>query len=124
MRVPAFRRAHRRVPRRTSNGATSRACAPSPSQVDSLGSVPLSVVTSPGGPDTGVKPEVPFEETVIHELHVKGFTQQHPDVPEPLRGTYLGLAHPAVIEHPMRLGITPVELLPVQTSTDGPARVR
>ena len=71
-----------------------------PSQVDSLGSVPLSVVTSPGGPATGVKPEIPFEETVIYELHVKGFTAQHPDVPEPLRGTYLGLAHPAVDRPP------------------------
>ena len=70
------------------------------SQVDSLGSVPLSVVTSPGGPDTGVKPEVPFEETVVYELHVKGFTAQHPDVPEPLRGTYLGIAHPAVDRAP------------------------
>lgn len=95
-----------------------------PSQVDSLGSVPLSVVTSPGGPDTGVKPEIPFEETVIYELHVKGFTQQHPDVPEPLRGTYLGLAHPAVIEHFVRLGVTSVELLPVQTFSDEPSLVR
>jgi glycogen operon protein len=95
-----------------------------PSQVDSLGSVPLSVVTSPGGPDTGVKPEVPFEETVIYELHIKGFTQQHPDVPEALRGTYLGLAHPSVIEHLIRLGVTAVELLPVQTFSDEPSLVR
>ncbi|MEV7396976.1 glycogen debranching protein GlgX [Aeromicrobium sp. NPDC092404] len=94
-----------------------------PSQVDSLGSVPLSVVTSPGGPDTGVKPEIPFEETVIYELHVKGFTQQHPDVPEALRGTYLGLAHPAVIEHFVRLGVTSVELLPVHTFSDEPSLV-
>jgi isoamylase len=95
-----------------------------PSQTDSLGHVPLSVVTSPGGPDTGVKPEVPFEETVIYELHVKGFTQQHPDVPEALRGTYLGLAHPAVIEHLLRLGVTSVELLPVQTFSDEPSLIR
>src|SRR4029450_13718660 len=89
-----------------------------PSQVDSLGSVPLSLVTRPGGPDTGVKPEVPFEETVIYELHIKGFTQQHPDVPEALRGTYLRLSHPSVIEHLIRLGVTAVELLPVQTFSD------
>ncbi|RLV57354.1 glycogen debranching enzyme GlgX [Aeromicrobium phragmitis] len=97
---------------------------PEPSSVDSLGHVPLSVVTSPGGPDTGAKPEVPFEETVIYELHVKGFTQQHPDVPEHLRGTYLGLAHPAVIEHLVRLGVTAVELLPVQSFSDEPALMR
>ncbi|MRK01118.1 glycogen debranching protein GlgX [Aeromicrobium sp. S22] len=97
---------------------------PEPSVVDSLGSVPLSVVTSPGGPDTGVKPEVPFEETVIYELHVKGFTQQHPDLPEHLRGTYLGLAHPAVIDHLIRLGVTSVELLPVHAFADEPSLVR
>ncbi|MRJ76774.1 glycogen debranching protein GlgX [Aeromicrobium sp. SMF47] len=97
---------------------------PEPSAVDSLGSVPLSVVTSPGGPDTGVKPEVPFEETVIYELHVKGFTQQHPDLPEHLRGTYLGLAHPAVIDHLIRLGVTSVELLPVHAFADEPSLVR
>ncbi|GAB3907873.1 glycogen debranching protein GlgX [Kibdelosporangium lantanae] len=84
-----------------------------PSRVDSLGSVPLSVVTSHGGSDTGTKPDVPFEETVIYELHVRGFTKRHPEVPEALRGTYLGLAHPAVVEHLVRLGVTAVELLPV-----------
>ena len=52
-----------------------------PSTTDSLGHVPLSVVTSPGGVDTGTKPETPFEETVIYELHVRGFTKLHPDVP-------------------------------------------
>ena len=94
------------------------------STVDSLGSVPLSVVTSPGGPDTGTKPEVPFEETVVYELHVKGFTAQHPDVPEQLRGTYLGLAHPAVVEHLLRLGVTAVELLPVHAFSDEPSLIR
>ena len=97
---------------------------PEPSTVDSLGSVPLGVVTSPGGPDTGAKPEIPFEETVVYELHVKGFTQQHPDVPENLRGTYLGLAHPAAIEHLVRLGVTTVELLPVQAFSDEPSLLR
>jgi glycogen operon protein len=94
------------------------------SQVDSLGHVPLSVVSSPGGPDTGNRPEVPFEETVIYELHVKGFTQQHPDLPKSLRGTYLGMAHPVVIEHLVRLGVTTVELLPVQSFCDEPALLR
>ncbi|MFD1146708.1 glycogen debranching protein GlgX [Saccharothrix hoggarensis] len=95
-----------------------------PSPVDSLGSVPLSVVTSPGGPDTGVKPDVPFEEAVIYELHVRGFTRQHPAVPEHQRGTYLGLAHPAVVEHLVRLGVTSVELLPVHAFLDEPSLVR
>ncbi|MET7991632.1 glycogen debranching protein GlgX [Amycolatopsis sp. NPDC005232] len=93
------------------------------STVDSLGSVPLSVVTSPGGPDTGVRPEVPFEESVIYELHVKGFTELHPFIPEALRGTYLGLAHPVAIEHLTRLGVTTVELLPVHAFADEPSLV-
>jgi len=95
-----------------------------PSTVDSLGHVPLSVVTSPGGVDTGVKPATPFEETVIYELHVRGFTKSHPDVPEHQRGTYLGLAHPAVVDYLVRLGVTAVELLPVHTIGDEPALLK
>lgn len=94
------------------------------STVDSLGSVPLSVVSSPGGPDVGIQPETPFEETVLYELHVKGFTQLHPEIPRRLRGTYLGVAHPAAIEHLVRLGVTAVELLPVQAFADEPAVLR
>jgi isoamylase len=55
----------------------------------------------------------PWDRTVIYELHVKGFTARHPDVPPKLRGTYAGLATPAVIEHLQNLGVTAVELLPV-----------
>lgn len=55
----------------------------------------------------------PWHETVIYELHVKGFTAQHPDVPLELRGTYAGLAHPASIDYLKQLGITAVELMPV-----------
>jgi isoamylase len=94
------------------------------SPVDSLGSVPLSVVSSPGGADTGVRPEVPFEESVIYELHVRGFTKRHPEIPPQLRGTYLGLAHPAAIEYLVRLGVTAVELLPVHSFADEPALVK
>ena len=47
---------------------------------DSLGAVPLSVVTAPGGPDTGTRPDVPWERTVLYELHVGGFTRTHPDL--------------------------------------------
>ena len=55
----------------------------------------------------------PLEDSIIYELHVKGFTKLHPDVPEELRGTYRGLAHPAATGHLQRLGVTAVELLPV-----------
>jgi glycogen operon protein len=59
--------------------------------------------------------EIPWEETVIYEAHVKGFTMQHPDVPANLRGTYAGLAHPAAIRHLEHLGVTAVELLPIHS---------
>ena len=55
----------------------------------------------------------PLHETVVYEVHVKGFTMRHPDIPEELRGTYAGLAHPASLEHMTSLGITAVELLPI-----------
>jgi isoamylase len=57
--------------------------------------------------------EIPWNETVIYEAHVKGLTMRHPDVPEHLRGTYAGLAHPAIIKHLKSLHVTAVELLPV-----------
>ena len=59
------------------------------------------------------RPDRPLHEWVIYELHVKGFTATHPGIPEGLRGTYAGLAHPAAIEHLVDLGVTTVELLPV-----------
>ena len=62
------------------------------------------------------RPNIPMCESVIYEAHVKGFTQSHPDVPAELRGTYEGLASPAAIAHLKRLGVTAVELLPVQES--------
>ena len=58
-------------------------------------------------------PRTPWHKTVIYELHVKGFTKQHPDVPEKLRGTYAGLASVAAIDHFRKLGVTAIELLPV-----------
>jgi isoamylase len=57
--------------------------------------------------------DTPLHETVIYEAHVKGLTRCHPDVPESLRGTYAGLAHPAVIEYLQLLGVTAVELMPI-----------
>ncbi|MGW1173041.1 glycogen debranching protein GlgX [Kitasatospora sp. NPDC002543] len=59
------------------------------------------------------RPRTPWPETVLYELHVRGFTMRHPDVPPHLRGTYAGLAHPAALAHLTRLGVTAVELLPV-----------
>ncbi len=64
------------------------------------------------------KPRVPWQDTVICELHVKGFTQTHPDVPAKLRGTYAGLAHPSVTSYLRDLGITSVQLLPVHQHLD------
>jgi isoamylase len=54
-----------------------------------------------------------LHETVVYEVHVKGFTKRHPDIPEALRGTYAGLAHPAAVEYLRQLGVTAVELLPI-----------
>jgi glycogen operon protein len=71
------------------------------------------------------RPNTPLEDSIIYELHVKGFTQLHRDVPENLRGTYRALAHPAVIGHLRRLRVTAVELLPVhQFVHDAPLLAR
>ena len=59
------------------------------------------------------RPTIPYNESFIYEAHVKGLTQLHPDVPEDQRGTYAGLAHPAVTEHLTKLGVTAIELMPV-----------
>ena len=58
-------------------------------------------------------PRTPWNKTVLYELHVKGFTQLHPDVPERLRGTYAGLGSKAAIRHLVELGVTAVELMPI-----------
>ena len=65
-------------------------------------------------------PRIPWHDTVLYELHVKGFTRLHPRVPEHLRGTYAGLAHPAAIEHLKKVGVTAVELLPIHHIVDEP----
>jgi len=61
---------------------------------------------------------VPWDRTVLYETHVRGYTMRHPDVPEELRGTFAGLASDAVIRHIRKLGVTSVELLPIQTFID------
>ena len=81
---------------------------------DSAPFIPKAVVANPWfewGDDRPLR--TPWHETVLYEAHVKGLTMRHPDVPEGLRGTYAGLAHPAMIEHLTRLGVTAVELMPV-----------
>ena len=59
-----------------------------------------------------------YSESIIYEAHIKGMTMRHPEVPEELRGTYAGMAHPAIIEHLKKLGITTVELMPIQQFTN------
>ncbi len=89
------------------------------SDIDSAPAVPRSIIVADGFDWVGdVRPRIPDSETVIYETHVKGFTQLHPDVPEPIRGTFTGLAHPAAIEHLLRLGVTSVELMPTHQSLD------
>ena len=81
---------------------------------DSASAMAKGVVVSPFFEWGGDRPlKTPYAETVIYEAHVKGLTQRHPEVPEELRGTYAGIAHPAVIEHLQRLGVTALELMPV-----------
>jgi isoamylase len=89
--------------------------------LDSLDAAALSVVVDPDfGWGADAPPGVPYADTVLYETHVRGFTARHPDVPPQLRGTYAGLAHPAALEHLVRLGVTSVELLPVhQSVTNG-----
>src|SRR4030067_1018233 len=81
---------------------------------DNAAFAPLAAVADAAftwGDDT--RPRTPWHETLIYELHVKGFTELHPDVPPHLHGTYAGLASGAVIRHLKSLGVTAVELLPV-----------
>ncbi|MFF1572249.1 glycogen debranching protein GlgX [Leifsonia sp. NPDC058292] len=82
---------------------------------DGAGHVMLGVVTDPRSFDWGDDraPRRRLSETVIYETHVKGFTELMPDVPEDIRGTYAGLAHPAAIDRLTDLGVTAVELMPV-----------
>jgi glycogen operon protein len=86
-----------------------------PSPADSAPHVPRAEVVD-GSFDwaRAHSPNVPWRDTIIYEVHVKGFTQRHPAVPPHLRGTYLGLVEPPVLEHFRRLGVTTIELMPVQ----------
>jgi len=95
-----------------------------PDPGDSSAAVPLSVVVADSPPPQRLAEPVPMAKSVLYELHVKGFTQLHPDVPEHLRGTYAGLAYPSAIQHLLDLGVTTVELLPVHHFVSEPSVVR
>ncbi len=85
----------------------------------SVRGIPKSVVIhDPFDWSDDSKPETPLPDSVIYETHVKGFSYRNPDIPENLRGTYAGLAHPSSIEYFKNLGITAVELLPIHHFID------
>src|SRR5580658_6845919 len=84
---------------------------------DSSVLMPKSVVVDPFyGWRNDTQLRIPWNETIIYEIHVKGFTMLHPDIPQELRGTYAGLAYPAAIDYIKSLGVTAVELMPVHHS--------
>ncbi|UZN04490.1 glycogen debranching protein GlgX [Cellulomonas sp. S1-8] len=91
---------------------------------DSAGHVPHGVVVDtralPGPDPAANRPWTPWSRSVVYEAHTKGLTRLHPDVPEELRGTYAGLAHPAVVDHLLGLGVTALELLPIHAFTSEP----
>jgi isoamylase len=87
------------------------------SDLDSAAHVPRSVVIDPGFTwSDRPRPRYRYADTIVYEVHVKGFTQTHPGVPARLRGTYAGLGHDAALAHLVSLGVTTVELLPVHHS--------
>jgi glycogen operon protein len=84
---------------------------------DSAPFMPLGVVVNPYFDwGTDHPPRTPLHKSVIYEAHVRGLTMRHPRVPEPLRGTYAGLASPPIVEHLQSLGVTAIELLPIHQS--------
>jgi glycogen operon protein len=90
-------------------------------ETDSAAAIPKSIVVDPSfdwQEDEVVRPRTPWHETVIYEVHVKGFTERKPDVRADLRGTYAGLASDEAIAHLKHLGVTAVELLPIHHIAD------
>ncbi|MCB7138094.1 glycogen debranching protein GlgX [Cellulosimicrobium marinum] len=106
------------------DGTSGPAPAPPLNDDDSAAHTMVSVVVNPyfdWGHDR--PPNRDYHDSVIYEAHVKGMTMLHPAVPEELRGTYAGMAHPAVIEHLVTLGVTAVELMPVHQFVNDPTLV-
>ncbi|HVV58233.1 MAG TPA: glycogen debranching protein GlgX [Gaiellaceae bacterium] len=92
-----------------------------PDESDSAPAIPKCLVIDPAfewEDDDWVRPRTPWHETVIYEVHVKGFTKRHPEIREDLRGTYAGLASEPAIQYLQQLGVTAVELLPVHHIVD------
>ncbi|POH71622.1 glycogen debranching protein GlgX [Arthrobacter glacialis] len=91
-------------------------------EVNAAGETKYMSVRMDDGFDWGTvaRPHTPWRETIFYEAHVRGQTMLHPDVPEEIRGTYAGMAHPAMIKHLLSLGVTAVELLPVHFHIDEP----
>ncbi|MCI1219021.1 MAG: glycogen debranching protein GlgX [Bifidobacterium sp.] len=92
------------------------------STVDSLGTMPISVAIDDRDDSKHAEdpthPHVPWSKTIIYELHVKGFTANAPWLPQQLRGTYAGLAHPSTLAYLQELGVTSIELMPIQAKQD------
>ncbi len=84
---------------------------------DSSAAMPKAIVEAERC-EAPAPPPFDWDRQVIYELHVRGFTKRHPDIPEPLRGTFAGLAHPASVGHLTRLGVTTVELMPAAAWID------
>jgi glycogen operon protein len=86
---------------------------------DSQAFVPKCRVIDPAftwGPER--KPRVPWERTIVYELHARGYTMRHPTIPPEIRGTFAGLMRPEIVDHIQRLGVTAVELMPVHAFAD------
>jgi len=95
-----------------------------PDPTDSSHAVPISVVVAPSAPPAPLTTPIVPNQRVILETHVKGYTWRHPLVPEHLRGTYAGLAYPAVIEHLKSIGVTTLQLLPIHHFVSEPFIIR
>ena len=87
-----------------------------PSGLDSAPYVPRSLVVDSAYKWRHLRPQHRYADTVIYEVHVKGFTMRHPGVPEELRGTFAGMAHQAALSYLVDLGVTAIELLPIHAS--------
>jgi isoamylase len=86
----------------------------SANDADSAAHMPKCVVINPFFDWAADRaPRHPYAESVFYEAHVKGMTERHPEIPDEMRGTYAGIAHPVIIDHLTALGVTAVELMPV-----------
>ena len=101
-------------PPSTGRSACIRCCstASTPRPEDTAALIPKAIVGTPSAAPVTNRPVFDWDRQVIFEMHVRGFTMTHPDIPPAIRGTFAALAHPASIAHLTRLGITTVELMP------------